>query len=324
LRVLVQSRSAGLRALLRVAGLDGGVAVTAGQVGHVLAPRLNALGRLGAAERGLALLLADTDADADRLAAESDEENRRRQSIDGATLIEALAAVERDGDPARDSGLVVAGEGWHPGVIGIVASRVVEQAHRPVVLLSIDPATGLARGSGRSVPGVDLFAALQRCAHLFERFGGHAQAAGLDIRADRIPQFSAAFRDAVRAVMKPDALVPVVHYDLEARLGGLDGELLNRLRHLGPFGIGNPTPVFMVRGARVHGAPRVVGGDHLRLTLEQDGARLPAIGFRMAGRCAGIAQAGAQVDVALHLQEDSYRGGGAIQGKLVDVRAACG
>jgi single-stranded-DNA-specific exonuclease len=322
LRVLRQSRSAGVRALLRVAGLADAESITAGQVGHVLAPRLNALGRLGAAERGLALLLEDDDAAADRLAHDSDEENRRRQSLDRFTLDEALRELERSGDPAAHHGVVIAGSGWHPGVIGIVASRVVERIHRPTVLLAVDAATGMARGSARSVTGVDLYAAVKRCGHLLERFGGHAQAAGMDIRIERIDAFRDAFAEAVAAVMKPDALVPVVSYDVEAPLASLDGELLGRLRHLGPFGIGNPTPVFAIRGACVRGAPRTVGGGHLKVMLEQDGVRLPGIGFSLAARCSKFAADGAAVDVALQLQEDSYRGGGALQGRIIDLRPA--
>jgi single-stranded-DNA-specific exonuclease len=320
LRVLRDSRHAGVRALLHTAGVDTANGVSAGQVSHVLAPRLNALGRLGDADRALRLLLADSEADAMRLAEESEAENRRRQALDRETLEQALDLLERDGDSATDLGIALASTAWHPGVIGIVASRVVERVNRPVFLLAIDEATGMARGSGRSIQGVHLLSAVQACASLLERYGGHRQAAGLDIAARRLPEFRTAFSAAVRAQLEPDTLLPRLAIDLEAPLAALDERLLRYLPHLGPFGMGNPTPTFAARNVRVAGSPRSVGNGHLRLMLEQDGTRLPAIGFGMAERYAPLARRGAVVDVAFQLQEDRWRGAGTMQARLLDLR----
>jgi single-stranded-DNA-specific exonuclease len=321
LRVLRESAHVGVRALVATASLAAEPELSAGQVSHVLAPRLNALGRLGDAMRALRLLLTDDEAEAQRLAAESEAENRRRQQLDRQTLGEAVARLGETLDPERDVGVVLAKPGWHPGVIGIVASRLVELVHRPTFLLAVDERTGTARGSGRSIPGLHLLAAVQACAPLLERYGGHRQAAGLDIAVPRIPEFREAFSAAVRTQLGPDSLVPRLAIDIETRVPALDATLLRFLTHFGPFGIGNPSPAFAVRGARVGHDVRVVGDGHLRLTLEQDGGRLRAIGFRMAERCAPFARSGALVDAAFQLQEDRWRGAGELQARLLDVRA---
>lgn len=320
LRVLRESRHAGVRALLRTAGLQAD-AVTTGQVSHVLAPRLNALGRLGDAERALRLLLTDSETEAAALALESEQENRRRQTLDRTTLDEALAELDAHGDPQHDVGVVIAGRGWHPGVIGIVASRVVERVHRPVFMLAVDERAGTARGSGRSIAGVHLIEAVRACAPLLQRYGGHRQAAGLELAVHNVAEFRRAFNDAVRAQLGANSLVPRLAIDVEARLDQLDSPLLRYLPHLGPFGMGNPLPVFAVRRAVVRGMPRIVGSDHLRLMLEQDGAALPAIGFRMAERLGSGIASGAAVDAAFQLQEDRWRGGSSMQAKLLDLRA---
>jgi single-stranded-DNA-specific exonuclease len=320
LRVLRASRHAGIRALLRSAGIEPDSDVAAGQVSHVLAPRLNALGRVGDARRALRLLLTDSAEEAAALAQESEDENRRRQALDRETLDAALRRLDADGDPDRDFGLVIAGDGWHPGVIGIVASRVVERVHRPVFLLALDAHSGTARGSGRSIGGVHLLDAVRACAPLLERFGGHRQAAGLEIAAHRIPEFRSAFNAAVAAQLEPDGLVPRLAIDIEAPLASLDAALLRYLPHFGPFGMGNPAPVFAVRGATVRGRPRIVGNGHLRLTLEQAGAVLPAIGFGMAEGFADVVHDGGRVDAAFQVQEDRWRGDGTLQAKLLDLR----
>jgi single-stranded-DNA-specific exonuclease len=320
LRVLRDTSSPGLRALLVAGGLDG-KPLTAGHLSHVLAPRLNAVGRLEDAATGLRLLLADAD-HATALAAELETANARRQAVDREILEQAASLLDGRYDPARDRAIVLAGEGWHPGVIGIVASRIVERYHRPTVLIARPDDDGFARGSARSIPGFDLLAAIRSCGDHLERFGGHAAAAGFDIRVDAIAGFSAAFAEHARALL-PTEPVPELRIDLELELGQVTPELVRYLAYAGPFGHGNPTPVFAVRGATVRSAA-AVGGDrqHLRLGLEAGDARLQAIGFRMAATHGPLARPGALVDVAVHLQEDEWRGRKRIQGKLVDLRAA--
>ena len=322
LRVLAQTRNPGLHALLETAGIDRAAGIGAGQVSHVLAPRLNAVGRLGAAARGVRLLLAETAAEAESLAKESDEENRARQHLDRDTLQQALADLERWYDPTRHFGVVLVGAGWHPGVIGIVASRVVERIHRPVVMVSLDTATGRGRGSARSIPRFDLYGAIHACAGLLERYGGHHQAAGLELRAERLDAFRDAFNEQARAALAHEDLRPELKLDLELRLGDATADLARLLRHLGPFGIGNPAPVFCARAVRVLGYPREVGEGHIKLRLQQDGVELPAIGFRLAERLREVDVARGPIDIAYQLQENHWNGRTELQAKLLDMRAA--
>ncbi|NJD09932.1 MAG: single-stranded-DNA-specific exonuclease RecJ [Gemmatimonadetes bacterium] len=322
LRVLAQTRNLGLAALLRTAGVDPEKGIAAGQVSHVLAPRLNAVGRLGAAERGVRLLLAENVPEAEALARESEEENRARQSLDRDTLQAALADLEQWYDPERDFGLVLAREGWHPGVIGIVASRVVERVHRPVVMVALDPGAGRGRGSARSIPRFDLYAAVHSCSALLERYGGHHQAAGLDVRMERLDAFRAAFNDYARRNLTPADLQPELKVDQELSLAAATPQLFALLRHVGPFGVGNPAPVFCSRGVRVLGYPREVGDGHIKLRLHQHGAELEAIGFRLAERLRELDLARGPIDVAFQLQENHWNGRVELQARLLDLRLA--
>jgi single-stranded-DNA-specific exonuclease len=321
LRVMQQSRNAGLAALLRRAGVAIDAPIAAGQVSHVVAPRLNAVGRMGAASRGVALLLTDDAGEADALALEMEEENRTRQAVDRRILDEAMAQLEDAFDAERDYALVLSAPDWHPGVIGIVASRVVERVHRPVILVAEDRATGRGRGSARSIPGFDLYAGVHACAPLLERFGGHRQAAGLDVRLERLTELRERFNAYAQSVLTADDLVAQVNVDLEIGLAEANAELCTLMRHCGPFGMGNPQPVFAVRGVGIDGYPQEVGsGEHLKLTLAQGPARLPAIGFRMAQRLRGTDLLRAPFDVAFQLQQDRWNGRERLQARLVDVR----
>jgi single-stranded-DNA-specific exonuclease len=320
LRLLPDTRNRGLAALLRVAAIDLSQPITAGQASHVIAPRINAVGRMGAAARGLSLLLTDDDAEAESLAGVLDAENRERRAVDRETLRHALSMLETDYDPARDFGVVLAARGWHPGVIGIVASRVVEHIHRPTVLIAIDEDGG-ARGSARSIPRFHLYDAIRDCGSLLVRYGGHRQAAGMEIRPDRIDAFRAAFNERARRVLTEDDLVARCSIDLEIRLPELDRALFELLRHFGPFGIGNPSPVFAARGALL-ARMRLVGAGHARVSLEQDGARLEGIGFGLADAMRALEPGSARVDLVFHLHEDEWNGRRRLQAKIVDLRPA--
>jgi single-stranded-DNA-specific exonuclease len=320
LRVLQQTRTPGLRALVAAAGLDG-KALTAGHLSHGLAPRLNAVGRLEDAGTGLRLLLAE-EAQAAALAEELETANTRRRLVDAEILEQATTRLDGRYDAARDRAIVLDGPGWHPGVIGIVASRLVERFHRPTVLIARTEGDGFARGSARSIPGFDLLEAVRACGGHLERFGGHAAAAGFDIRDDAIDGFRTAFEDHARTLL-PDEPVPELRIDLPLRLAEVTPDLVRYLAYAGPFGAGNPTPVFGFRRVTVASAS-VVGreGHHLKLQLRDDGVALDAIGFRMASTHSALARPGEVIDVAAQLQEDSWRGQSRIQAKLVDVRTA--
>lgn len=316
LRVMEQSPNIGVRSLIRAAGLDG-KAPTAGRIGFVLAPRLNAVGRLGHALRGVELLLAESEGVANGIARELEELNRERQELDRATLAHARAEVARV-DLDETFGLVIAGEGWHPGVIGIVASRLVEETHRPVMLIAVD--NGVGKGSGRSIPAFDLHAGLDACRDLFVRFGGHRVAAGITIEAGRIEAFRERFAAIARERLTPDDLVPNVRVDLELDIGEVGDGLETLLRHFEPFGVGNPAPSLASRAVRLGAAPRVVGKDGLKLQLETPAGSLEAVGWGMSDRAREFA-AGSLVDVVFRLERDTWRGASRLQARLVDVRS---
>jgi single-stranded-DNA-specific exonuclease len=321
LKILPQTPNPGLRALLRTTALLDRGDVSASQVGYVLAPRINAVGRMGQALRGVRLLLTDDPAEAEAIANELEAENRWRQSVDGQTLKEAMASLERTFDPERDYGLVLAQEGWHPGVIGIVASRVVERVHRPTMLVALAGGEE-AKGSARSIPGFHLYEAVRACGEHLTRFGGHRMAAGCSIRPERVDAFRDAFNAHAHAMLRPEHLVPEVRIDLEVELRHADQSLARMLRHAGPFGAGNATPVFAARRVGVVGYPQVVGQNHLKLTLGAHGSTMDAIGFGMGERSKEPWVAGGPLDVAFKLEEHHWRGHASLQARLVDVRPA--
>jgi len=320
LKVLRETPNAGLRALLRVTGLADRGEITASQVGFVLAPRINAVGRMGEALRGVRLLLTDDEGEAERIARTLEEDNLWRRSVEGGTLREALESLETGYDAERDYGVVLAGTGWHPGVIGIVASRLVERLHRPVVMIGIDE-QGEGKGSARSIHSFHLYEAMRDCAGHLVRFGGHRMAAGCSIRAERVDGFRDAFNARARAVLTEDDLVPEVRIDLEMELRQADHDLVRMLRHAGPFGAGNATPVFAARGVAV-ADHRVVGQGHLKMTLGAYGSRLEAIGFGMGERAREPGFGAGLLDVAFRLEENHFNGRTSVQARLVDFRPA--
>jgi single-stranded-DNA-specific exonuclease len=226
-------------------------------------------------------------------------------------LEEALAQVEQAGDPERDAGLVLAGDGWHPGVVGIVASRVVERYGRPAFLIAFDGDVG--KGSGRSISRFDLHAALLACGDLLERYGGHQMAAGLTIRRDRLEEFRERFAEVVRGTLGPDDLGPEQRVDLELGLHEATGELERMCRYLEPCGSGNASPVFGARGVRFTGRSRV-GNGHLKGTLDDGTTRLSAIGFQWADRVPWLGEG--PVDAAVRLESNEWNGRATLQARL--------
>ncbi|HET7275289.1 MAG TPA: single-stranded-DNA-specific exonuclease RecJ [Longimicrobiaceae bacterium] len=318
LKVLARTPNPGLRALLRTTGLADKPEISAGQVGFVLAPRLNAVGRMGDAARGVQLLLTDDDREAGQIAAVLEDENKWRRAVDTETLRDAMKQVELEFDPDRDRGVVLAAEGWHPGVIGIVASRVVEQIYRPTVMIAVG--NGEGKGSGRSISGFHLYDAMHECKQYLTRFGGHRAAAGCSIDPRNIDGFRDAFNAQAKSLLTDDMLIPEVRIDLEVRLDEANEENCRLLRHAAPFGIGNPTPVFAVRDVTAS-ARRVVGKNHLKMRLESGGYSLDAIGFGMGERIDDPDLASGQMDVAFKLEENEWNGRHRLQARLVDLRA---
>lgn len=315
LALLADSKSAGIRALVRSAGLEG-KEITAGRVGFILAPRLNALGRLDRALRGVDLLLAERDDEANAIARFCEEKNRERQEMDKRTLDEVERRLDAL-DLSSTYGIVLADEGWHPGVIGIVASRVVEQTARPAFLIAVQG--GVGKGSGRSIPAFDLHAALGECGDLLEKHGGHRAAAGLTVRAAQIPAFAERFNAVACARLTEDDLVRDLRIDLELPLADATEDLEKLLRHLEPFGIGNPGPMFAARGVAVASAATKIGADGIKFAVEAGAGRMEAVGWGLAGR-AGEVRPGASLDLAFKLERNEFRGRSSLQLAVSDFR----
>lgn len=310
LKLLSQSRWPGIQALIDVTGLTGRE-VRARHVGYVLGPRLNAAGRVGDAGDGLRLLLTDDPAEAATLAQQLENMNIERQALDQRILDEALQQVERSATLEQDAGLVLAGEGWHPGVVGIVASRVVERYGRPTFLIAFDGDIG--KGSGRSTSRFNLHAALLSCGDLLERYGGHHMAAGLTIRRGSLDAFRERFGNVARQILAPEDLGPEQRIDLELSLSEVTPELERLCRYLEPCGQGNPSPVFGVRGVRFTNRS-IVGNGHLKGFLEDGTARLCAIGFQWADRVPWLGDE--LVDAAFRIETNEWNGFSTLQARL--------
>jgi single-stranded-DNA-specific exonuclease len=315
LKLMAETPHQGLRALMRASGVDG-KPLTAGRVGFILAPRLNAAGRIGHAMQGVELLLSDSEPQSNRIARELEEMNRRRQDIDRATLEEARRRIDAI-DLDNTFGIVLAEQGWHPGVIGIVASRIVEETGRPAVLIALDGNEG--KGSGRAPGPFDLHAGLSECKDLLIRFGGHKAAAGVTIDASRVAEFAQRFNDVARSKLNREDLLPELRIDAEISIDDVTDELEGVLRHFEPFGVGNPTPVFVSRGVRLSMAPRIVGTDGLKLRIATATGDRDALGWGMGDLAMDITPE-TVIDLAYRLERDTYQGVSRLQLRIADLR----
>src|SRR4051812_10461629 len=307
LRALARTQKVGLRALMRVAGVDP-AAVDAGSVGFRLGPRINAAGRLGHPRDALELLLTDDADDARRLAGSLEELNKERQAVEGRIVREAIAQVESWPDEHKERrAYVVAGADWHEGVIGIVASRLVEKFNRPVVLIA--GADGEWKGSGRSIPSFDLHGGLGACAGLLERWGGHRAAAGLSIKPENVPAFAEQFAEHAAGLLVEDDLAPVTHVDAIVPRGRqLTLDLCTELAQLAPFGLGNPAVTLLAAGCELDALSTVGEGKHLRFRVRREGVDAgSAIAFGIGTRIDGYRREG-RWDVAFRLEENRWNG----------------
>lgn len=269
----------GLVALKTVAGVSNPIRTH--DVGFKLGPRLNASGRLDTAVASLNLLLSQDPGEARLLAESLDRQNRERQELELATREDAERQIESLPPSLRSHAIVVGARGWHPGVVGIVASRIAKQYHRPTFVIGIDE-NGLGKGSGRSVPGISLVEALDSCRDLIESGGGHEMAAGVGVREENLEAFREALVRSVMAQAESETLVPKLFIDTEIRFPEITLDLLDSYELLRPFGANNPQPVFMSAGVRVVGEPRTIKERHLKFRFEQDGVEQEAIYFNGA------------------------------------------
>lgn len=312
IELLGHSGRPGLQALKKVVRVEK---VNCGVVGFRLAPRLNAAGRLDDAAVGVELLLQTSVENAMPTAELLDRVNRDRQTLEQQTLEQADELWQRQTGGATHS-IVLADERWHPGVIGIVASRLVEKYHRPTVLIALDGPGG--KGSGRSIKGLHLYRVLQDCQACLEGFGGHEYAAGLSIASDRVEEFREAFEKLARQCLQPEDLLPRQFHDGEVYLEDLDLDGIDELSRLAPFGPGNPQPVFLARGVHVQGA-QIVGDKHLRFTACQGAYGLPCIAFGMADFQPRLT--GPQ-DILFTPQRNEWRGRVSVQLQVRAIRPA--
>lgn len=311
---LENSAWVGWNALKKQAGINGSLETW--HAGFTFGPRINAAGRVGRADAALDLFLTDLPERADELAQFLDDANRERQDIERDIVKEAIAEIDSYFDEKKNFGLVIAREGWHAGVIGIVASRLVQRYGRPVAVIGLDGESG--RGSCRSIDGFSVLDGLNACADLLNQFGGHDMAAGLDVNASNIEALKERFNDFVTERLKDADLGSVLEIDHEVELAEMDSAFMAGLKRTGPFGQDNSEPIWAVLNVDVAGA-KILKEKHLKLTLVDGSSRIDAIGFNMAEKLPS-----GPIDAAFTLQQNTWNGRTSLQLNLKDVRPAQG
>jgi single-stranded-DNA-specific exonuclease len=312
---IARSRRPGIRKLMEVAAVRA--PINAEDIAFRLGPRLNAAGRLATAENALQLLLTQDETEATELAALLDEQNRERQGVEKRIFGEAEEELARTFQPDRDAAIVVGAREWHPGVLGIVASRLARKYHRPTVVVGFD-STALGKGSGRGLEGFSLVEALGHCEKWLEKFGGHEMAAGLTVREENFAAFTDAFRAAARTLLSDENLQPRLHLDHELAFSELNADLLHWHQVLQPFGSGNRQPMFFSRGVEPAVAPQILKEKHLVLRLRQKNHFRRAIFFDGASSPLPVAP----WDMAFRLNADEYEGETRLQIHVEALRAA--
>jgi single-stranded-DNA-specific exonuclease len=312
LELLGRAGRPGVAALKEVAAVKE---MNSAAVGFRLGPRLNAAGRLEDAALGVDLLLESSAARAGEIAAHLDGLNRERQQLEQETLLQAIERLEEGGEGGECS-IVLADERWHPGVIGIVASRLVERYHRPTILIALE--NGQGKGSARSIAGFHLYCALQDCSEFLAGYGGHQYAAGLSLPGEAVDAFAAALDGVARRILSAEDLVPKLPHDGEILLEDITRGSLGELAKLSPFGAGNPEPAFVARGLRAQQVS-VVGEKHLRFTARQGGYSIPCIAFGMVDRRTELE---GEFDLLFHPGLNEYRNSVTVQLRVRDIRPA--
>ncbi|HEX2946620.1 MAG TPA: single-stranded-DNA-specific exonuclease RecJ [Clostridia bacterium] len=316
IKKMLTSANQGLNALIREAGFADKT-LTSYNVAFGLAPRVNAAGRLGSAVRGVRLFTTDDRVLAEALAKELDEENKRRQDTENRILEEAIAYVGTKLDAVREKVLVVCGEGWHHGVIGIVASKLLDRYNRPCIVISIED--GIGKGSARSIKSFNIFKALNCCADLLERFGGHEMAAGITINEDKIAEFRDRLNTYADGVLTDTDMLPCIKLDTILERGDITQDSVCELESMAPFGEGNPNPVFGYRALNVGDVRMLSGGKHLKLRLADGSFSAEAVGFGL-GEQIGCCPAGGTIDIAFTPEINKWNGSERLQLNIRDIR----
>lgn len=307
----------GIRALLESAGLKIG-SVTTGQVVFAMAPRINAVGRLGDAKRAVELLVSNDYESSIGFARVLEQENLNRRKIDEGVFEHAQNLVEEYFNKYGDGAIVMHQEEWHPGVVGIVASRMVEKYYRPAVMMTT--VEGVAKGSARSISGVNIHQALKKVEDKLLQFGGHKYAAGVSVDLDRIEEFRIAFNSAVKEMLTEDLLTPEIHIDTEIDLSELTPKYLRILKQFAPFGPQNMRPMFLAKQVQVIGLPRIVGKDHLRFKVKKNGVTFDCIGFGLGSLLEKVRQNMNGLDIVFSIDESDFTGVPLTQLKIKDLK----
>jgi len=308
-----------MEALIEVSHLQPGQ-LNSGQVVFTIAPRINAVGRMGDAERAVELLITDDKNEALKLARVLETENYARRKIDVETFDSAIEMVDNYLDKKNDFAIVIHYEDWHPGVIGIVASRLVEKYYRPTVLLTtID---GVAKGSARSITNFNIYEALEKCEGSLLHFGGHRMAAGVAVKLDKIEEFKEIFNNIVRETVTVDDLLPEIKIDSKLKFSEITPKFLKILEQFSPFGPGNMRPVFLSENVQISNTPRIVGSNHLLLSLKQEGSEriFDCIGFNMGEFCDPIIKNNSKIDVVFTIDRTVRDGRVFPQFRLKDIK----
>jgi single-stranded-DNA-specific exonuclease len=312
----------GLRSLIEVAGLSG-KPIDSGDVAFLIAPRMNAAGRMASPDIAARLLLAADEAmeaETRELARQLDGENVKRQEEEAAILASARRIVENDPVVGSRSILVVAEEGWHRGVIGIVASKLVDAYHRPAIVIATDGE--MAHGSCRSIRGFNVLAALEHSASFLTRFGGHKQAAGLTMATAEVAAFRQSVAEYADNLLSPDDLKPRLRIDACLGFRDINGDFAAEMALLAPFGTGNPRPLFEARAVEVVDGPRRLKEKHLKMAVKQNGRIFRAIAWRAIEREQYITDNRASLDLAFSLEHNRYQGNEFLELSVSDIKAA--
>ncbi len=318
IRRLEETSHPGLRALLTSANLQDRE-LTVSRLVFGVAPRINAAGRMGDANRAVNLLLANDPQEAARLSEALDKENSRRQAIQQDMVDEALRMLHAEIDLKHDYAIVLGHEDWAPGVIGIVASRIKEEYHRPTIIIAFDE-NGLGKGSARSITGLDLYETLSECQEYLEGFGGHPMAAGCTLKREQFEQFRTAFIEACNSKLTPEDLEPRLVLEGELTFTDINPRFMRFLEKLSPYGPGNMRPKFAARGLEVVGNPRLVGnGDHLKFKVRQNGRTMDAIGFNLGDYYEKLIT-GWPVDLAFVVEVNEWQGQSKLQLNVRDIQ----
>ncbi len=317
LEKLNESENVGLRTLIQAAGLLG-KDIGTGQIVFIIAPRLNAVGRMGDAERAVKLLTTVDENEATQIAQVIESENRHRKTVDEETFNEALFQADKLFRNGKTHSLVLHKQNWHTGVIGIVASRIVEKYYRPTILISIEE--GVGKASARSIQGFDLYESLQECEDLLIGYGGHKYAAGLSIKEENLQVFIDRFEEIARSKITEELLIPKLSIDAELTLDQIDDSFVNMLKKFAPFGPHNMRPIFVSRQLQVVGSPLIVGRNHLKFRVRQNGKVLDVIGFNMGDLFYRVSPGDGNLDLAYVIEENEYMGRKTIQLRAKDLR----